>query len=377
MMIATSKHKRILLFSLLLNTLLFFALFFTAYLRPFTGSCDFKTVKEELFVFRTNLDEYAKLSKLNSVDLIKKLDDQTLLEQGYTIADLALSVLASRNMDIERALNRRVSKRRLVLQEGKSLTLYPGLTKIDLRKVKSFFNEEKWPLTTKGLFVMLKKRGVSDAGLVDAFKKRIEFQLVQRLFSKVQPSLSDEIILQLITEGGFERLKGYTDGQKERLDLSENRRRAFLLEYIKCGSKTAAALLLRCDFRYSFLNLDDDSIIQLLKTLPKKKLSYAFAKRMLRSARSDKVLQAANEFLGDKEVAIRPGPRPGIGELRPVFREKPIAAPAPSVHVIQRGETLFSIAEKYRIAPEMLMEHNGLRTRVLRPGSTLRIPQIP
>lgn len=44
-------------------------------------------------------------------------------------------------------------------------------------------------------------------------------------------------------------------------------------------------------------------------------------------------------------------------------------------HIIKQGETLWKIAEKYKVDAEQLKKYNGLKSNTLKPGTTLKIPQ--
>ena len=375
--------KQALFFSLTLNAFLLLFIFYFSFKKPIALTYDFPKSKKVSAHFISNVEEIEKLKALPTKKLIQALNDTTLFEQGYRRRDLSLSLLASKHFDIERALQKRPSMRHLRLSEGETLTLFPGLTDSDFEKISTFISEEKWPLTTQGLFLALKQNKKKDDSLIDAFTQSAEFNLVERLFLNTSPSLGKKILLPLIVESPFEVLESFVQKQKKELDLSPRARRGFLIDCMKGGSKLSALVLLRTDSRFVLEELDNDTLILLLTKLPyHHDLSRAFAKKLLTSLRSDRVLKVARLFLrkGEKEeeaVAVRPGPRPSVGELRPVFRENPIAAPAPSVHVVQKGETLNTIARRYHVSLEALYQYNHLQTQEIRERQTLKIPQRP
>lgn len=380
-MIELGDYKKAFLLSMLLNALFFVLFLYASFKKPLAMRFDFQKAKHPPRVFATNFEELEKLKILALNNLAKQLRDKTLLEQGYRKRDLALSLLVSRAFDIERALGKKPSARELVLKDGECLALFPGLNDREFESIISFLEEEKWPLTPQGLLLALKRIGMREESLNQTFYLTPAFQLIEQLFHELRPPVDKKIILALLIDGGYERLEKTIQTQKNALDLSESGRRAILLDYLKGGSKIAAALILRTDLSYALNRLEDDELILLLSNLsPASKLSIAFAKRILNAPRSDAVHKAARNLIAPQnktkeEVAQRPGPRPGIGELRPTFRERPPAAPAPDVHIVQRGETLASIAAKHQVSQEYLIQINRLASTTLRPGSTLRIPR--
>ncbi len=66
-------------------------------------------------------------------------------------------------------------------------------------------------------------------------------------------------------------------------------------------------------------------------------------------------------------------------EARPEVKEQPKAKePQPVIHIVQKDDIIYDIAEKYGIPPERLAEVNGLgltrRKSVIYPGQKLIIP---
>lgn len=66
---------------------------------------------------------------------------------------------------------------------------------------------------------------------------------------------------------------------------------------------------------------------------------------------------------------------PSERRTSPVAGTPPAKAPkATKVHVVRQGETLWEIARTYGVAVEAIMEANGLRGELIKPGQSLRIP---
>lgn len=368
--------KITLIFSILLNFIFLTLLFLLFFHDPIPLSLDFSSLKTSRQCTPSNRDEIFRLVKIPNQQLQVFLNDKTQLEDGLKRRDLALALLVKRDhLDIERALETKPSWRKMPLNEKISLTCYPGLTDADFQKIHTFLTREEWPETTYGLFELLKKQGTKEPSLVQAFLRSPEFLLAHRLFS---PPLPQKLLLKLLLEAPYKLLSNYCESQREGLDLSEVRRREFLKSYVMAGSTTAAQLLLKTDFAYVLKEISDEEVLKMLTLLPKgAKLVEAYAKGLLDSPRSDRVHQSAIAIIhpiDELEIAQRPGPRPTIGELRPSFREKPNAAPSSDLHIIQRGETLTSLSERYHVPAGKIIQVNHLQSRTLQPGKTLKIP---
>ncbi|MCH9627358.1 MAG: hypothetical protein S4CHLAM2_09970 [Chlamydiales bacterium] len=320
----------------------------------------------------------ARLQTLSFEELVELLSDQQMVGQGYRVRDFAAAALVKVHaFDLRRALgNRLLSERRWDLGD-QTLTLYPGLTEEDCADLALFARTERFPFKVKKLLekIDLEQR---DPELLAYFCHTPEFILVETLFVRTQLPISKGTLLNLVCEGGWERLARFVEAQQQQSDFSDLVRREFLLDYVAGASKTAAYLLLITDFDFALNQLDDHQMVSVLQLLDvKTQEAMHFMQALSTSLRSEAVCQQAVQRLaefGEEEVAGRYVPRPSVGQLRPVFRESPPAAPAPSMHLVQPGESLWLIAQKYRVPVELLMEVNGLHSTVIQPGKSLQIP---
>ena len=232
-------------------------------------------------------------------ELVVYLTNRDPLEEGYMKRDLALSALTSAHFfNLDKALAGSLpQKRRLVLKEGGEVELYPGLTEEQYEAIIRYAYQERWPLTSKGLFLTLKARfsqGVQDPSLCGAFLTAPEFHAIQVLFQKTEAEQDANVLLKLLCEGPWEMLERFVEEQSELLDLSVERRRSLLLNYLSHHSPTAAVLLLKTDFAFVKTRLADAGIISLLDLLKEPTaLSKHFCTDLLHSPRSDAVWQAA------------------------------------------------------------------------------------
>ncbi len=157
-------------------------------------------------------------------------------------------------------------------------------------------------------------------------------------------------------------------------------RRQLLLRACQQQCKTAAYLLLICDFDYTLKSLDDGQIEQLASLFchPTGEAIHFF-KSLAASLRSDAIKQLALQKLKEwkeelEPVAAKLSPRPSVGELRPVFRDPVPASPPPRLHIVQPGDSLWRLSSKYNVPIEKLMEFNGISSTNLPLGKALKIP---
>lgn len=250
--------------------------------------------------------------------LISRLNNTQLVENGYTQRDLALaSLVAFHYFDLERAfskLSKPEQKRRIIFgqfRDGRSaeLIVYPGLSDKHFEAIRAFAATEQWPLTGRGLFLALQKEEKEeyDPHLLDAFFMTSDFSTVEMLFSRSEQPVGREELLKVILEGNWDRLSDFVEQQKKSQDLSEARRRNFLLEYARNQSKAAAQLMLKIDGTYAARKLDDSQVMMLLQLADEKSpQAEQFALTLLTSPRSDAVLKLAADRLYEYSGAVIP-----------------------------------------------------------------------
>ncbi len=236
--------------------------------------------------------------------LVAKLSNRQLIENGYTQRDIALACLvAFHHFDLSRALlgysppdqQRTIMYGQLKSGKPALMTVYPGLSDQQFQALVNFAATEKWPLTSKGLFWQYKKlKNQAEASLVDAFSMTPEFLSVELLFSRSDASVSKVELQKMLLEGTWDMLYSFAEQQKMVQDLSPARRQNFLLEYINHKSTTAANLMLKADMEFALKKLTDPNVIQLLQLLKDKTLeSETYAIALLTSPRGDAVWKIA------------------------------------------------------------------------------------
>lgn len=256
-------------------------------------------------VEHSNSDVIRYLRKMPKEQLIARLNSSQLVENGYTLRDLALaSLIDFQHFDIERALLGFAppQQRRSIVygtkRDGRpaELIVYPGLSDKQYEAIISFATTERWPLTSKGMFLTLRKQGgVShEPSLFDAFFLTPEFLTIETLFARSKAPVTKKDLLAVLLQGDWSMLSTFVDQQRVSQDLSSARRQRILLDYVQRKSKAAAQLILKTDENVAAHKLDDNHVIQILKLLDEKTPeAEQFALSLLSSPRSDAVWKMA------------------------------------------------------------------------------------
>ncbi len=295
--------KQVILLSGSLN-FVFIVIFSYFLVRASPFPCAFEYIpsplKPEAATRYSNIELMRQLAKLAPEELVEKLKDNADAEEGYRVRDLALALLVRRDhFDLPRSLGRRNLSARLIKVKEATLALYPGLTDDDFSKIVTFYEQERWPQTPKGLFLLLAKEKMrADPTLLQACALTNEFLAVEALFKGVKAQIKKKWLLALLSEGKWDWLSRYLASQKAVFVVTDEKRRELLLTYLRGGSQTAASLLLLCDYDYCLKRLDDASVVKILDVLPaSSKRADVFAKQLQAGARGDLVQQKAKNRL--------------------------------------------------------------------------------
>lgn len=346
-----------------------------------------ETVLAEQVTIQKVLAEY---SLLTFQELLLQLGVKEHIEQGFTRRDLSLACLVSfHHFNLERALGGIVlQKRKLYFanpesQEMIELTAFPGLADYQYQAIAQYAETEKWPFTPQGIFFEIQAHSIKEPSLLEAFYLTPHFHFIHTLFTKSGSFLRKEILIQMLAEGSWTILDDLTEELRKTSDFSLEQRRAVLLRYFNENSKTAAILLLQLDNEFTLKKLDDGQILHLLDLLamhtPK-----MVAKEILASPRSDPVLKKAATILYAISQETIPDPldlnlarQLFLGIKAPEISLKPLAQAIPkqtTVYIIQPGDSLWKIANKFKVPIEAIMRLNKLESERLRVGKPLQIP---
>jgi len=297
----------------------------------------------------TNQDVIRNFSGMPYEDLVRALYDETHIEEGQRRCDLALAFLgAYHHFDVERAFaGYPVEKRVMVLEDGKKIVLYPGLSEGRLEAVRNFARREVWPLTPEGLFQEIQMRSELSQSLKEAFENTTEYFVIKRAFHRLPYSISEEALFSFITEGNWEDIKVLADQIQKSPEGKVSDFIPFLMPRMEKGSKLAAYLLVLLEKEYALKKLDDAQMEKLLSLLTEETPEIkAFLSEVKNGLRSDQIQELAG---------------------------KPLENP-PQRHIVQPGDSLWKISRDYDVKVAVIKEMNRLESENLKLGAELVLP---
>ena len=322
---------------------------------------------------RTVADTLRSFQGLSLEQLLSKLEDTTLLEDGLAERDLALGYLTWRHhFDLTQALNGQLpaSARELPLRCGDQVTqlvLYPGLSQKQYEAIVHYAKDERWPLTTEGLFLMMRRHQREGAGpdssLTEAFCLTPEFLTLHKAFARADVALDRNHLIALVLEGSWATFTTASAKLQAAPEWMPAAFQEFLCDYLQHGSVQAARLLAKTHGTHK---LTDQTVLTVLQLLgPQSAEARVFATELLNSPRSDLIWKEAMQCGGERVLA------------KAKVVEVGQAAPAPAnkkVYVVREGDSLWKIAKNHHTDVAKLKAHNSLQSDLVRPGNSLLIP---
>lgn len=321
----------------------------------------------------SNISCLKEMSKRSFRELVALLTNRDVVEEGYSKRDLALSSLVEfHHFNIEKAIGT-ISQTRTMQDE--KIVLYPGLSEEQFEAVIRFAYQEKWPLTSKGLFTLLHTLPQPrDPSLDQAISLTPEFFALQVLFQKTGAPQDANTLIELASEGSYELLDQFTKEQAQLLDLSVEKRRRLLLSYLAHRSSRAADLLVQTDSVFALKRLDDKGMLDLLPLLSKRTAeSETFCVSLLQSSRSDAIRKAAEGKA--RQWNAEPIAPSRIIDQTPVAMTESTGETSIQYHTVGEGESLWKISRQYKVKVDDIVLLNGIDKDKLYPGMSLRIPQ--
>jgi LysM repeat protein len=386
----------VLILSGFLNIFLF-SIFIYSFIRerPPTPYCSLKPAGQEeqqspLAIDLSNSEVLQVYGQLPYYQLIPKLENKLLVDNGYAVRDLALGCLVKfHHFDLSRALQgteKPKQNRTISFGKGREIIVFRDLNEDQYDAIVRFSKTEKWPMTSQGLFLLLQE-GNLDPSLVDAFFQTKEYMTAEMLFNRAETKVLKSEILKMLLDGSWDMLSSFAAQQHTLQDLSPPRRQSFILQYIDNDSEAAAYLLLKTDGTFASQKLDDDHVIKMLALLNDQTIeSETFSLSLISSPRSDAVLKQATNRLYAYVGATAPevAPKPKVTAPPPVVMPpKPVVvAPKPptqkpvkqKVYTVQPGDSLWKIAKKNKTTINAIVQLNKIDEKAtLKPGMTLII----
>ncbi len=321
----------------------------------------------------SNIACLREMSKLSFRELVALLTNRELVEEGYSKRDLALSALVGyHHFNLEKAIGQVAQTRKI---QDEQIELYPGLSEPQFEAVIRFAYQEKWPLTSKGLFALLQTLPAPrDPSLDQAVSLTPEFFALQVLFQKTGAPQDPKTLIHLASEGNFELLDQFTKEQAQLLDLSVEKRRRLLLGYLANRSSKAAELLVKTDAVFALKRLDDRGMLDLLSLLNQKTAeSETFCVSLMQSSRSDAIRRSAEDRA--RQWNASPATHVAIAEEVPETVVEEASGEVAQYHTVGEGESLWKISRQYKVKVDDIVQLNGIDKDKLYPGMSLRIPQ--
>jgi LysM repeat protein len=338
-----------------------------------------------------NLQELLeKYSLLSFQDLLLRLGNTDHVESGYTKRDVALACLvAFHSFNIERALGGgTLQKREVAFRPQKEkveqkITIFPGLADYQYQAIVHYAKTEKWPITSKGLFLEIQKgKPPYDPSLVEAFYLTPEFHFIHLLFTKTGVSLKKETIVALLSQCDWEMLSTSAESLKKSTEFSDTQRQHFLMQMLEKESKLAAKILLEVDQEFCVKQLDNGQVL-LVCNLLGERTNASFLKELLLAPRSDEVWKKGAEILYEQaaeEVPAQLELQVAIEkfiELKAPAKSVEISPPVAkkrSLYKVKSGDSLWKIARELHTTVQALREENLLTSDQLKVGQELLIP---
>ncbi|MCH9632731.1 MAG: hypothetical protein S4CHLAM6_10710 [Chlamydiae bacterium] len=331
-------------------------------------------------------------------DLVKLLSSNAHIEEGFSQRDIALSVLSHQyDLDVDRALMGQSTILRYIPVQGAvgssyEYPVFSGLTQAQYELVQSFVKNEKWPLTSHGLYKKM-IQGVNDESLKEAFYLSREFMYVEGLFCSL--AISKEVLLNTILQGTWDYLEEFIAQHNQIQDFSNPLRIQFLSQYLEVGSQYAARLILEIDAAYALKKLNDTQMVALLGMLENKSnLAENFAVHLALGNRSDWVrqeacrllyhysdqnlpepysYQEAINFIGHK-YKIDPAHTIATSAVASTTYEAPNSVETHKIYIVQERDNLWKIAKKNQVSLDELRKVNQLDSDLIKVGMTLILP---
>ena len=370
--------------------------------------------------------EVIQLTAKEDDELVRALDDERLVANGYRVQELALAILRSRGYQVDDPLRplgawpQPMSSFSWTAPDGKkaSLMLFSGLGEREVQAVKAYLQEAAVPLTAEGIV-----RRLASGQAVEPMRAALVRTDEWAVFSKLFSPLPEEELFSLCQEMGAEgfltavqwgRGRGENDGIGP-----------FLVSLVAKFPSPKLADWVALHYADAIVvGAPDEAILAMYSSLPpRSEAGVRLAMRILHGQRKLPVWQASQAYLAraasmptlssmsrdqaleSLQSLVRPSKVVSAPKISPPpLAQKPAAevasqpkiVPQPSkplsaagqasvraanrqlqlyrTYTVKKGDTLWSIAKKFNVDVEKLKYLNGLRGASLSPGRTLRIP---
>ena len=332
----------------------------------------------------TNASALEGLLSASTTELLQALHDTTLLQDGYSKRDFAMSCLAyMHHYDVDKALGGTLIEKKVgtflhkATGETLQLPLYGHLDAMQWEQVHQYLALEPWPLTPKGMFLALKVQ--EDPLLKQAFFATPVFCAMKTYFSRICPSITPEEVWAIMACDDGSLIACFMQGAP----LSLSKVREVWMQLVRKGSGVASRLWIEGEGELLLRKTHDQELMDIIAPLDQGTLPVVlFLKQILCGVRSDVVCQCAGLKLYELAHETPPDPydhNVALSRFLRSFLPEGIlpAAPVPITEVtitVQEGDSLWKLARKHKTSIHAIRERNALRSDVLAVGRSLYIP---
>ncbi len=297
-------------------------------------------------------------------ELVLELSNKREIADGYKVCDLALGILVSYNyLDISKALMGESLEEREVMfihtegGERFSICLYPDIQEYHYSLIKGFIKEAKYPITTEGLFAEIKiLREKAPVDLVASFMLSKEFIAIYTFIHRHLTNINKESLLLMLVSGSYVDIERFYYLYLENMDKPKDMQRYFFKTYCKHGSALAADMWLQFDEEYILHQLDNAEIAMIIELTS----NQGFLEKIQNGVRSEKIRELAKGEIKYPEIEEKQAP--------------PIKKETFKEYRVQKGDSLWKIANKHQISTKSLQDLNDLQTDLLKEGQILKLP---
>lgn len=347
--------------------------------------------QEELYT--NTYEAYKALKPLSFEKLLPFLEKDQALNSEISIRDLALGILVFDHLfNIQEALQeKKLPVKHIIFINADHQTVakqayIPHLHYTHYKQIVYFANTEKWPFTSHGLFLKLKnKKNRFDSSLKGLFFQNQDFIRLKLIFERSNLSMSHDQMLDLLLEGNWKQFQNVWHLEKTISKSYLELRRKILENYLANGSKIAAQILVEQDPLYVCQHLSDPLLEKLVSEIDSAKPTYMpFLLEVLASRHNEKIAKKVSACLNDHSTEPSRTTKKSSDNLLlsthlttftpPNSQYNSLKkVPVFHYHVVQPGESLWKIAQKYQTSIDQIIKDNQLSSHLIREGQKLLI----
>lgn len=315
------------------------------------------------------------LETLSKEDVVEYLQDKTPLEHGIFVRDIALCFLMQEyGLDVDRVLALDALEKRYVKCNQKEFFVFYGLSDRDFSLLHGWIRQGNFIVSLEGLFKQIQLDPHSLAK--EYFCQRSEFCMLYTILHHHKKDLTENDLFSFMIKAPIDLFLNLIEMCKQEPNLSIDHFRPFFLQYIQ----TQASLWIYLDADFVVKSLSNEHLIQCIDALQEDIFYNApFLQHVFLGPREKSIRELAGKKLCEvwqKELPEEISWDSLYAALFEKLPEKQTQVQKKEQYIVQDGDSLWKIAQKYRITTDSLREENQLQKDLLRPGQVLVIPSL-